>query len=142
MVANICDSSKMMDLYGDWATCLIKNALEDIMLPVFKDNKSSFTKSTGDGFLVCFPNSKCALDAATQILESVNTYNSNIVNGPQIHLRFGIHFGEVRVMANKDRHGTNINIPFRVEGLNGEDLVVVKNGISLFAIWVCLNFEI
>ena len=130
MVADICESSKMMDLYGDGATYLIKNALEDIMFPIFKDNKSSFTKSTGDGFLVCFPNSKCALDAAIQVLESVNTYNSNVVNGPQIHLRFGIHFGEVRVMADEDRHGTNINIPFRVEGLKGDDLVVVKDGIS------------
>ncbi|MGR3294524.1 MAG: hypothetical protein ACUZ9M_10990, partial [Candidatus Scalindua sp.] len=129
MVADICESSRMMDLYGDGATYIIKTALEDIMFPIFKDNKSSFTKSTGDGFLVCFPNSKCALDAAIKILESVNTYNSKVVDGPQIHLRFAIHFGEVRVMPDGDRHGTNINIPFRVEGLKGDDLVVVKDGI-------------
>ncbi len=130
MVVDICESSKMMDLYGDGATYLIKNALEDMMFPVFKENKSSFTKSTGDGFLVCFPNPKCALDAAIQILERVDTYNSKVEEGPQIHLRFGIHFGEVRVMHDGDRHGTNINIPFRVEGLKGDDLVVVKDGIS------------
>jgi class 3 adenylate cyclase len=130
MVADICESSRMMDLYGDSATYIIKNALEGIMFPIFKDKKSSFTKSTGDGFLVCFPNSKCALDAAIQVLESVNTYNSNVADGPQIHLRFGIHFGEVRVRPDGDRHGTNINIPFRVEGLKGDDLVIVKDGIS------------
>ena len=130
MVADICESSKMMDLYGDGATYIIKNALEDIMFPIFKDNKSSFTKSTGDGFLVCFPNSKCALDAVIQVMESVNTYNSKIVDGPQIHLRFAIHFGEVRVMPDEDRHGTNINIPFRVEGLKVDGLVEVKDGIS------------
>ena len=130
MVADICESSKMMDLYGDGATYIIKNALEDIMFPIFKEKKSSFTKSTGDGFLVCFPNSKCALDAVIQVLERVNTYNSNVVDGPQIHLRFAIHFGEVRVMPDEDRHGTNINIPFRVEGLKADGLVVVKDGIS------------
>ncbi|MGR3304273.1 MAG: hypothetical protein ACUZ8I_17480 [Candidatus Scalindua sp.] len=130
MVVDICESSRMMDLYGDGATYLIKNALDGIMLPIFKDNKSSFTKSIGDGFLVCFPNSKCALDAAIQVLESVSTYNSNVADGPEIHLRFGIHFGEVRVRPDGDRHGTNINIPFRVEGLKGDDLVVVKDGIS------------
>ena len=130
MVADICESSKMMDLYGDGATYIIKNALEDIMFPIFKDNKSSFTKSTGDGFLVCFPNLKSALDSAIQVLERVNTYNSNVVDGPQIHLRFAIHFGEVRVMPDEDRHGTNINIPFRVEGLKVDGLVEVKDGIS------------
>ena len=130
MVADICESSRMMDLYGDGATYIIKNALEDIMFPIFKDNKSSFTKSTGDGFLVCFPNLKSALDSAIQVLERVNTYNSNVVDGPQIHLRFAIHFGEVRVMPDEDRHGTNINIPFRVEGLKVDGLVVVKDGIS------------
>jgi len=130
MVADICESSRMMDLYGDGATYIIKNALEDIMFPIFKENKSSFTKSTGDGFLVCFPNLKSALDSAIQVLERVNTYNSNVVDGPQIHLRFAIHFGEVRVMPDEDRHGTNINIPFRVEGLKVDGLVVVKDGIS------------
>ncbi len=130
MVVDICESSKIMDLYGDGATYLIKNALESIMFPIFKNNKSSFTKSTGDGFLVCFPNPKSALDSAIQILESVSTYNSNVEDGPEIHLRFGVHFGEVRVMTDGDRHGTNINIPFRVEGLKGDDLVVVKDGIA------------
>ncbi len=130
MVADICESSRMMDLYGDSATYLIKNALEGIMFPIFKDNKSSFTKGIGDGFLVCFPNSKSALDAAIHVLESVHTYNSNVTNGPEIHLRFGLHFGEVRVRPDGDRHGTNINIPFRVEGLKEDDLVVVKDGIS------------
>ena len=130
MVADICESSRMMDLYGDVATYIIKNALEGIMFPIFKDKKSSFTKSTGDGFLVCFPNSKLALDAAIQVLESVNTYNSKVEDGPEVHLRFGIHFGEVRVRPDGDRHGTNINIPFRVEGLKGDDLVIVKDGIS------------
>jgi hypothetical protein len=44
--------------------------------------------------------------------------------------KYGVHFGEVRVMPDWDRHGTNINIPFRVEGLKGDDLVIVKDGIS------------
>jgi len=70
------------------------------------------------------------LDAAIQVLESVNTYNSKVEDGPEVHLRFGIHFGEVRVRPDGDRHGTNINIPFRVEGLKGDDLVIVKDGIS------------
>jgi hypothetical protein len=33
-------------------------------------------------------------------------------------------------MPDEDRHGTNINILFRVEGLKVDGLVVVKDGIS------------
>ena len=32
-------------------------------------------------------------------------------------------------MPDEDRHGTNINIPFRVEGLKADGLVVVEDGI-------------
>ncbi len=130
MVVDICESSKMMDMYGDGATYHMKNALEGIMFPIFKEKKSSFAKSTGDGFLVCFSNSKYALDAAIQVLDRMSAYNSTVENGPQVHLRFAIHFGEVRVMPDEDRHGTNINIPFRVEGLKVDGLVVMEDGIS------------
>ncbi len=36
MVADICESSRMMDLYGDRATYIIKNALKDIMFPILR----------------------------------------------------------------------------------------------------------
>lgn len=130
MVVDICESSRMMDLYGDEATFQLKNALEGIVFPIFRDCESDFSKSTGDGFLVTFPSSRQALDAAIRILKGTNDYNSKVVGGPEIHLRFGIHFGAVRVRPDGDRHGTNVNIPFRVEGLKGEQLIEVEGGIS------------
>ena len=130
MVVDICESSRMMDLFGDEATYQIKNALEGLMFPIFQNFQSNFTKSTGDGFLVCFPTSKQALDASIQVLRGTQQYNSKIVDGPEIHLRFGIHFGAVRVRPDGDRHGANVNIPFRVEGLKGPDLIEVEGGMS------------
>ncbi|MBC8199988.1 MAG: tetratricopeptide repeat protein [Desulfobacteraceae bacterium] len=130
MVLDICESSRMMDLYGDKATYRLKNALEGIAFPIFKDCKSDFSKSTGDGFLVTFPNSKNAVDASIRILKNVMRYNSKIADGPEIHLRFGIHFGALRVRPDGDRHGTNVNIPFRVEGLKEKDLIEVEGRIS------------
>lgn len=130
MVLDVCESSRIMDLFGDEATYQLKNALEGIAFPIFKDRKSDFSKSTGDGFLVTFPNSRQAVDAAIRILKGTGNYNLRVVDGPQIHLRFGIHFGAVRVRPDGDRHGTNVNIPFRVEGLKGKDLIEVEGGVS------------
>ena len=129
MVVDICESSRIMSVYGDEATYQIKNALEGIMLPVFRECESSFIKSTGDGFLVTFPHSIQAVDAALRILDSAKKYNAGVVDGPEIHLRFGAHFGPVRVRPDKDRHGTNVNVPFRVEGLKAKDLIEVETGI-------------
>ncbi|MFH1242018.1 MAG: tetratricopeptide repeat protein [Pseudomonadota bacterium] len=130
MVLDICESSRIMDLFGDEATYQLKNALEGIAFPIFRDCKSDFSKSTGDGFLVTFPSSRHAVDAAIRVLKGVGSYNSRMAGGPEIHLRFGIHFGAVRVRPDGDRHGTNVNIPFRVEGLKGKDLIEVEGGIS------------
>ena len=131
MVVDICESSRMMDLFGDEATYQIKNALEGIMFPIFKSCDSHFMKSTGDGFLVSFPHTRQAVDAAVEILQRTQNYNSKITDGPEIHLRFGIHFGAVRLRPDGDRHGTNVNIPFRVEGLQVKDLIEVDEGISV-----------
>ena len=130
MVLDICESSRIMDLFGDEATYQLKNALERVTFPIFGDCNSDFSKSTGDGFLVTFPNSKLAVDASLRVLKEISSYNSRIVDGPEIHLRFGIHFGGVRVRPDGDRHGTNINIPFRVEGLKRKDLIEVEGGVS------------
>lgn len=130
MVLDICESSRIMDLFGDEATYQLKNALEGIAFPIFKDCKSDFSKSTGDGFLVTFPNSKQAVDASIRVLKGIRRYNSGMVDSLEIHLRFGIHFGAVRVRPDGDRHGTNVNIPFRVEGLKGKDLIEVEGGVS------------
>ncbi len=129
MVLDICESSRMMDLYGDEATNSIKNMLETMMFPIFKACGAKFHKSTGDGFLVTFPEADQAVKAAIKILREVNDYNTK-GKGIPVHLRFAVHFGAIRIRADGDRHGTNINIPFRVEGLKAENLIEVEGGMQ------------
>ncbi len=122
MVVDICESSRMMDLYGDEITNQVKNALEAFMFPVFEKYKSKFRKSTGDGFLVTFPKTQHGVDSAISILQGLDAYNAGDADKPDVHLRFAVHFGAVRIRQDGDRHGTNVNIPFRVEGLKREGL--------------------
>ncbi len=126
MVLDICESSRMMDLYGDGITNQIKNLLEEFMFPIFEQNSSKFCKSTGDGFLVCFPSVVQAVRSAVSILQKLESFNAESSDRPDVHLRFAIHFGSVRIRQDGDRHGTNVNIPFRVEGLKREGLIPVE----------------
>lgn len=129
MVVDLCESSRMMDLYGDEVTNRVKNDLEGIMFPIFEAAQSRFKKSTGDGFLVCFPSLRQAVDAAIGILRQLAVYNTQHAGGPEVHLRFAVHFGPVRIRPDGDRHGTHVNIPFRVEGLKPEALIEVEGGM-------------
>ena len=129
MVLDICESSRMMDLYGDEITNRMKNMLEEDMFPIFEKCGSKFCKSTGDGFLVTFPKVDQGVKAAINILLRIDEYNSSEKNMP-VHLRFAVHFGAVRIRQDDDRHGTNVNIPFRVEGLKGEGLIEVEGGMK------------
>jgi len=128
MVLDICESSRMMDLYGDEITNEIKNMLENIMFPIFEENSSKFCKSTGDGFLVTFTEVEHGVKAAIKILQRMDEYNTR-KEGLPVHLRFAVHFGAVHIRQDNDRHGTNINIPFRVEGLKAENLIQVEGGM-------------
>jgi len=128
MVLDICESSRMMDLYGDEMTNKIKNMLEDLMFPIFEACGSKFRKSTGDGFLVTFPEADQAVKASIKILRVMDDYNTK-KKGIPVHLRFAVHFGAVRIRQDGDRHGTNVNIPFRVEGLKAENLIEVEGGM-------------
>jgi len=128
MVLDICESSRMMDLYGDEATNSMKNMLEKLMFPIFQTHGAKFHKSTGDGFLVTFPRVDQAVESSIAILREVGSYNSS-GEGVAVHLRFAVHFGAIRVRPDGDRHGTNVNIPFRVEGLKAENLIEVEGGM-------------
>ncbi len=131
MVLDIFESSRMMDLYGDEATNKIKNMLEDLMFPVFEESGSKFCKSTGDGFLVTFTEVEHAVKTAIKILQIMDDYNAK-KKGIPVHLRFAVHFGAVHIRQDGDRHGTNINIPFRVEGLKAENLIEVEGGMHRY----------
>lgn len=119
MVLDICDSTRVASKDERLAFHL-KNRLEGIAHLAFSRFQASFTKSTGDGFLTTFDTAGAALAASREILTALAQRNSETTN-PPIHIRIGLHRGKAYVMdaSTKDIHGNDVNIAFRIEGLQG-----------------------
>ncbi len=71
-------------------------------------------KTIGDGFFSQFDSVLIALDCGIRIQEKLAKFNSTRHVNQRIHLRIGIHLGDVEIMDN-DAYGDGVNIASRIE---------------------------
>ncbi len=84
--------------------------------PVLQRHNGREVKTIGDAFLVEFPNAIDAVRCGYDIQRTVREYNLSLAPESRIHLRIGIHLGEV-VESNGDISGDAVNVASRVEPL-------------------------
>jgi TolB-like protein/Tfp pilus assembly protein PilF len=73
-------------------------------------------KTMGDSFLVVFPNALDAARCAYDIQRAVNEFNVSLQEDRRIHLRVGVHLGDV-VESDNDISGDAVNIASRIQPL-------------------------
>jgi class 3 adenylate cyclase len=86
-----------------------------------------FSKGTGDGFMLTFPEAENAVTAAMGILRSVRAANEKLPEARSIHLRMGIHLGQLNIDSQGDRIGTAANFAARIEGAKLEQLQAAED---------------
>jgi len=120
LVFDLCESSRLAN-ENDHLALHLKTRLMQIAEPVLQEFGQRFTKGTGDGFLATFPSASKALSAAVELARRLQQRNSRTVNEP-IHYRVALHFGEVWGISSggEDIHGNDVNIAFRIEGVQAE----------------------
>ena len=89
-------------------------------------------KTTGDGFLVEFPSALQATQCAVEIQRAVVARNSTQPGERHIHVRIGIHVGDV-VHREADMYGDGVNIAARspVEKSGPRQMSVRRNQRNL-----------
>jgi adenylate cyclase len=85
-------------------------------------------KTIGDAFLVEFASSLAAVQCAAAIQESIHGRNANRPPDEQIHLRVGLHLGEV-LERKGDLYGDAVNVASRIEPLAPPDGVCVSRQV-------------
>jgi class 3 adenylate cyclase len=120
LVFDLCESSRIAN-ENDHMAYHLKQRLMQICDPVLADTGMRFLKGTGDGFLATFPSSVKAVTAALEIEKRVQQRNSRTAN-EAIHYRIAIHCGETWGISTggQDIHGNDVNITFRIEGVQRE----------------------
>jgi adenylate cyclase len=83
-------------------------------------------KTIGDAFLVDFPSVVHAVQCAQQIQQQLRTHNAEKVRDEQIHIRIGIHLGDI-VQRDGDVFGDGVNIASRLQELAAPDTICISD---------------
>ena len=126
LVFDLCDSSRLAS-EDDQMAYHTKQRLTQIADPVLAEFGVRFFKSTGDGFLATFPDPTKALAATLELENRIQLRNRKTAN-PPIHYRLALHYGETWSISTggQDIHGNDVNITFRIEGVQSESFAEVS----------------
>jgi len=83
-------------------------------------------KTVGDAFLVDFPSVVNAVQGAQQIQSQFKTNNAERGKDEQIHVRIGIHLGDI-VQKAGDVFGDGVNIAARLQALAAPDTICISD---------------
>ena len=83
-------------------------------------------KTIGDAFLVDFPSVVHAVQCAQQIQAQLRTYNTEKEDADQIHVRIGIHLGDI-VQRDGDVFGDGVNIAKRLQEMTAPDTICLSH---------------
>jgi len=87
-----------------------------LIRPILARHEGREVKTIGDAFLVEFPNAVESVRCAYDIQRAVREFNLSLASDKRIHLRIGIHVGEV-VESQGDISGDAVNVASRIEPL-------------------------
>jgi len=87
-----------------------------VIRPILTKHAGREIKTIGDAFLVEFPNAVDAVRCAYDIQRAVREFNLSLASDKRIHLRVGVHVGEV-VESQGDILGDSVNVASRIEPL-------------------------
>ncbi len=87
-----------------------------VIRPVLARHNGREVKTMGDAFLVEFPNAIDAVRCAYDVQRAIREFNLGLSAESRIHLRVGIHVGEV-VESSGDISGDAVNVASRIEPL-------------------------
>jgi TolB-like protein/class 3 adenylate cyclase/cytochrome c-type biogenesis protein CcmH/NrfG len=99
---------------------------DQIIQKAVAEHHGTVIKTVGDAFLVDFPSVVHAVQCAQQIQHQFRTYNAAQAKDEQIHVRIGIHLGDI-VQKDGDVFGDGVNIASRLQGLAEPDSICISD---------------
>lgn len=122
LVVDICESREIGRDYGGDFIKRLKERVENIMVPGFRNYNALFIKDLGDGFLATFEENEDAIRAAIHGFSVIKRFNESKEKLPiPINLHFAVHFGEVYIDKERDRQHNEVSMAFTIRDLTEKD---------------------
>jgi adenylate cyclase len=86
-------------------------------------------KTVGDAFLIEFPSVVHAVHCAQAIQAHFHTHNREKEKQEQIHVRIGLHEGDILVQPNGDVLGDGVNIASRLQTFTAPDTICISQKV-------------
>jgi class 3 adenylate cyclase len=112
---------------------------EGLLLPIVGAHNGELVKRMGDGHLFVFRERLSAVLASIRVQKALRRYNRFHPERQRVHVRIGIHWGEV-VERNGDVLGNTVNIASRLQSLAmGGSTCISKEVYEKVADWIHAN---
>ena len=126
MFTDIVGFTKIMGNDETTALSILQNQ-QSLINPIVDNHKGKIIKKMGDGMLIEFPSTVEAVECATQMQNSIKSYNLSNDN-IEFHLRIGIHLGDVVILGD-DILGDGVNIASRIEPMANPDGICITEAV-------------
>jgi class 3 adenylate cyclase/uncharacterized protein YggT (Ycf19 family) len=130
VVIDLVNSTYLVTQFGNTFLLMLKHRLEHQVNQICSRHAAGYSKSTGDGFLICFPSLANAVVSLREIFQATPTMNEDLPEGAEVALRAGLNFGEVLIEPDGDRTGGAVHKTFRIEALTAANLIETEGGIK------------
>ena len=126
MFTDIVGFTKIMGDDETTALSILENQ-QSLINPIIEEYKGTIIKKMGDGLLIEFPSTVEAVECATQMQDSIKSYNKSDSN-LEFHIRIGIHLGDIVILGD-DILGDGVNIASRIEPLASPDGICITDAV-------------
>jgi class 3 adenylate cyclase len=113
LFADVVGSTRLYEVLGDLKARDMVVACVDLMRAATERNRGSVIKTIGDEILAIFPTANDAVNAAGEMQQDIGARPSLSVQGQQVAIRIGCHFGPV-VLENRDIFGASVHTANRM----------------------------
>jgi len=113
LFADICGSTALYDSLGDdLARRLLARCIATMVSEITVHN-GTLIKTIGDEIMCIFPSAEAAMHAACAMQSTVE---NRLIDGHQMHIRIGFHYGDV-ILESGDIFGATVNVAARVAAI-------------------------
>jgi len=128
LFADVVGSTRLYERLGDAAARDLVSICVGLMRGATEQHGGKVIKTLGDEIMASFADCDSALDAAVQMQTEIHAHPALAVDGQQVAIRIGAHFGPVVVEA-RDVFGTTVHTANRMTSQAKASQIIITEGL-------------